>query len=128
MDTSKFLAKVLGGYLIIVSNAMNVNMPQFITNVNNLINNAGLMLVSGFFTLIIGLLMVMSHNVWQWNWRVIITIFGWLALLKGASLVIYPQFLDQLSLLFISNTNAAFIGAGIDLILGLVLSYFGFKR
>lgn len=128
MDTSKFLAKVLGGYLIIVSTAMIVNMPQFITNVNNLINNAGLMLVSGFFTLIIGLLMVMSHNVWQWNWRVIITIFGWLALLKGASLVIYPQFLDQLSLLFISNTNAAFIGAGIDLILGLVLSYFGFKR
>lgn len=128
MDVSKFLSKAIGIYLIIVSIAMLVNMHQFIVNVNNLVNNAPLMFVTGFFTLILGILMVLSHNIWQWNWRVIITIIAWISLLKGASIILYPQFIDKSTILFIQNINIAYIAAGFDFVLGVLLTYFGFKR
>lgn len=70
MDISKFLSKVIGIYLIVVAIAMFVNTHQFMIDVNSLINDAPLMFVTGFFTLILGLLMVVSHNVWQGNWRI----------------------------------------------------------
>src|SRR5437867_102293 len=109
MDVSKFLSKVIGVYLIIISIVMFVNMPQFITYVKSLINDTSLLFVTGFFTLILGLLMVVSHNIWQWNWRVIVTIFAWIVLLKGASIILYPQFIDKTTLLFTQNMNIAYI-------------------
>jgi hypothetical protein len=128
MDISKFLSKVIGLYLIIVCSAMLINMNLFIDNVNGLMNNPPLLFISGLFTLLLGLFLVVCHNIWQWNWRVIITIFAWIALLKGISLVMYPQFMDALTLLFVKNTTVAYIAAGVDLALGVLLCYFGFKR
>jgi hypothetical protein len=128
MDSSKFLSKVIGIYLIIISIAMLINMPQFITQVNILIHDSGNMFVTGFFTLILGILMVVSHNLWRWDWRLVITIIAWLTFLKGASIIIYPQFIAKTTILFMQDMNIAFITAGLDLCLGILLTYFGFKR
>lgn len=65
MDISKFLGKGLGVYLLLVSTAFLVNMSQFADLVKHLINDPPLMFVTGFFTLIIGILLVVSHNIWQ---------------------------------------------------------------
>jgi len=127
MDKSKFLSKVIGIYLIFISISMFINIHQFSSLVSSMINNMPLMLALGCITLILGILMVVSHNVWQWNWRVIVTIVSWLILLKGASIVLYPQLIDKLSMAFVQNTNFAYIAAILDLILGLFLIYFGFK-
>ncbi|QLZ67670.1 hypothetical protein FOLKNPGA_00443 [Legionella sp. PC1000] len=128
MDKSKFLSKVLGIYLIIVSLAMFANLQQFTIYVQELLKDAPLMLVTGFWTLIIGLLMVVSHNVWQWNWRLLITLIGWIILLKGTSMIFYPHYVDRATLVFMQDTSMAYSAAGFELILGIILSYLGFKR
>lgn len=128
MNASKFLSRVIGIYMIIVSIAMLTEMNQFIRDVSQLINDPSLMFVTGFFTLILGILMVVSHNIWQWNWRVIITIIAWIILLKGASLIFIPQFMDKITILFVQNTNIIYAAAGFDFIFGVLLIYFGFKR
>lgn len=127
MDTSKFLARVIGIYMVIVSSGFLINLKELTDHVQNMINNPELMFITGFFTLIIGILLVVSHNIWQLNWRLIITIIAWLVLLKGASLVFYPRFLDALSEQFIRNPTVAYVSIVIDLIIGLVLIYFGFR-
>lgn len=128
MDNSRFLSKAVGIYLIFVSCAMFTNMQQFMTYISSLINNSSLMFVTGFFTLILGILMVLSHNIWQLNWRIILTIISWIVLLKGATIVICPEFIDQVTLLFLQNINFAYLTAGFDLIIGILLCYFGFKH
>ncbi|OGG61264.1 hypothetical protein A3C87_01555 [Candidatus Kaiserbacteria bacterium RIFCSPHIGHO2_02_FULL_49_34] len=47
-------------------------------------------LLAGYLTLIIGLPTVILHNVWTADWYVLITIFGWLSLLKGVVLLGSP--------------------------------------
>jgi hypothetical protein len=39
---------------------------------------------------IIGLLIVVSHNIWVKDYRVVITIFGWLSLVKGIAYMAFP--------------------------------------
>ncbi|CEG56156.1 hypothetical protein [Legionella fallonii] len=127
METSKFLSKVLGFYLFIIGSAMLLNMHQFTSHVVKLINDTQLMFVSGFFVLILGLLMVVSHNVWQWSWRLIITIIAWLILFKGVSIIYFPKYLDTVTIHFVRNMSISYTAASIDVILGLVLIYKGFK-
>ncbi|MCW8408590.1 hypothetical protein OQJ13_06335 [Legionella sp. PATHC035] len=128
MDTSKFLSKVLGIYLIVVSLAILINLHQFTLYVQELLKDGPLMLVLGFWTFTVGLLMVVAHNVWQWSWRLLITIIAWIILLKGANMIFYPHYVDRATLLFVQNNSIAYSAAGFDLIIGIILCYLGFKR
>lgn len=128
MNISKFLGKVTGIYFLIISISMLLHMDQFITHVNNLMGNASLMFVTGFFTLILGILLVVSHNIWEGSWRLIITIIGWVTLLKGVTIFLYPQFIDNITISFTQNTHIAYASAIIELLLSLLLLYFGFKH
>ena len=56
-----------------------------------LIGDRGFTLVSGYLALIIGLATVILHNVWVADWRVVITVFGWLSLLKGIVRIGFPE-------------------------------------
>ena len=48
-------------------------------------------LTYGFLSLFLGLTSVLLHNVWEPNWQVLITIFGWLALIKGIIVIAWPE-------------------------------------
>ena len=50
-----------------------------------------LIFLSGVITLPAGLAIVLTHNVWTADWRVVITIVGWLAVVTGAIRMIVPQ-------------------------------------
>jgi hypothetical protein len=128
MNVSKFLSKVIGMYFIIISIAMLSNMNQFINQMNGLIHDEPLIFTTGFFTLILGILLVVSHNIWQWNWRVIITIIAWITLIKGVSIILCPQMMSNITMFFVSHVVVIYIAAVIDFILGVLLCYYGFKR
>lgn len=59
------------------------------------------------------------------NWTVLITISGWLALVKGIVIIAFPQFAHRLSeSLFTGLGMRIFPLAGI--LMGLLFGYFGF--
>lgn len=128
MNTSKFLSKAIGIYFIIVSTALVFRRHEMVSFMNELINNAPIMFYIGFVTLILGILMVVSHNIWEWSWRTIITIIGWIVLIEGVSILFFPQCINEITSFFISHANSLYISAAIDLALGLFLVYRGFKR
>lgn len=128
MDVSKFLAKSLGLYLTIVSIIMLINASEFLNLLNALIHNELLLFVTGFFTLIIGVLIVSGHNIWRWEYSLAITIIGWLTLIKGIILIAYPNFITQKSLGALQPSSQFYIGVVVNLLIGLLLCYFGFKR
>jgi hypothetical protein len=87
MDISTFLAKVMGLYLVIMAFVVMINKKTLFKAVKEYTQNSALLLLGGAFALILGLLVVVSHNLWVADWRVIVTIFGWLTLIKGFTLV-----------------------------------------
>ncbi len=127
MERSIFLSKALGIYLLIVSLSMLINMPYFFIRVQLLMHDPNAMFITGFMTLILGILMVLSHNVWEWSWRVLVTIIAWLTLLKGMSVVACPTYLIDLTNSVSASKATIYSAAVIDLILALVLCYYGFN-
>lgn len=57
------------------------NRQAFLKFATDFIENTGLIIMSGFFALVMGLAIVNAHIVWVMDWPVIITIFGWAAVI-----------------------------------------------
>jgi hypothetical protein len=85
--------------------------------------SSGLRLITGFFTIILGMIIVNYHNIWVRDWRLFVTLVGWIAVIKGALYIVFPEKLFKLSNKMLVNEKA---GALVSLILGLLFAYFGF--
>jgi uncharacterized protein YjeT (DUF2065 family) len=76
------------------------------------------------FILLFGLTIVLLHNIWVWDWPVVITIYGWFVAIKGAVSLLYPQIGQKFQSLVNEKTfNLARFGAILWIILGVVLVY-----
>ncbi|GAA4884412.1 hypothetical protein GCM10023311_03520 [Flaviramulus aquimarinus] len=90
MDCSFFLAKFWGWYLIIFFFILSLN-PIRIKQIFNDLNDEKFLLTTSFIAIIVGLLNILFHNIWEPNWKFIITGIGWVSLFIGLSLFIFPK-------------------------------------
>ncbi len=81
--TTLFLAKVFGLYFTIFSLFALFRHDAFIARIESVVGDLGDRTILAIVTLIIGILLVVSHNVWLANWTVLITLFCWLIFIKG---------------------------------------------
>ena len=44
--------------------------------------------------IIIGVLIIENHNYWEKSWIVIITLIGWMAVIKGIILIAFPTIVN----------------------------------
>ena len=80
----------------------------------------------GLLDFVAGLGIVLIHNVWALNWRVLITLIGWLMLVRGAARILVTDTLMRLPKTVMRKKQFYPISGGVLVILGLVLCYFGY--
>ena len=90
MYSSIIIGKIIGAYLFIFSLAMLLNKQYYDKVVKEILQKPALLTFSGFFTLILGLTIIIFHNIWNQGWEMIITIIGWLFFIQGISRLIFP--------------------------------------
>ena len=73
-----------------------------------------------------GLLIVLSHNIWELSAAGIITFMGWASLIKGATFLVVPNFLFKLSKPILKCGTTVKVAMAIWLIMGGYLSYVGY--
>ncbi len=125
MDISVFLAKVLGPYLFVMAIVLYANMRKFKAMLNEG-NVPFFMFVSGAKSLLFGLLIVSCHNIWEADWKVVITILGWFLVIRGILRLFCPDHVYKVVQKVINSPSAFCIVALIVLIIGAYLSYFGY--
>lgn len=125
MTTSVLLARFFGLYLLIVGATLLIRREQLPRIIRDFFDNSALMLFSGILTLVFGLLIILFHNIWTWNWNLPITIIGYLALLQGIVRLWFP---DHMKRMLAKHMNTRFvINAGIILmLLGVYFAHHGF--
>lgn len=126
METSIILAKIIGPMFLVIGIGIFINLEHYRRLVTDFAASPLSIYMSGTIALLTGLLIVTFHNVWEWHWPVIITILGWLALIKGVVRIVAPRLVVSRSQHYGRNTNAAMITAIVVFILGIVLTYFGY--
>ncbi|MCK5014817.1 MAG: hypothetical protein KAS66_13470 [Candidatus Omnitrophica bacterium] len=126
MENSIFLAKIIGPYCIIIAIGILLNREMYVKIMEDFIENSALIYLGGALALIIGLLIVLTHNVWVAGWPVIITIFGWLGIIKGAWLFIFPGTITKFMEVYQKKSSLLVVHLVLILIIGLGLSVSGY--
>ena len=90
MDNSIFLAKFWGWYLIIFFLILSLN-PKRIKQIFNDLKDEKFLIIFSFMAIIVGLLNTLFHNIWEPNYKLIITIIGWASLFLGLALFMLPK-------------------------------------
>jgi len=122
-----FLARLFGLYCIIIAAAMLPQPEAFVTIVHAFVADAPLVLIAGVFTLFGGLALVLLHNRWSGGaLTVIVTLIGWLTLIKAVVLLALPS--TKLVALYggVSATHILISGS-LTLLLGIYLTVAGFR-
>ncbi|MDO9261031.1 MAG: hypothetical protein Q7U08_03735, partial [Flavobacteriaceae bacterium] len=78
MNTSIFLAEFWGWYLMIFCAILVVNTKR-IKQMFDYVKDEKLLFIVSFIAIIIGLINILLHNIWTADWRIILTLFGWVA-------------------------------------------------
>jgi len=92
MDTSVFLAQVFGLYLVIIGLTVVVRHKSLKQLVDDFIGHKAHVFIVGVLVTIIGLLVVLSHNIWGGEtWVTLITVLSWLTLAKGVYYLLTPE-------------------------------------
>jgi hypothetical protein len=105
MTATIFLGKLLGLYLVAISIGMLVDRRRTLATIDEMARSGAWMLFCGMVATGVGLAVVLAHNDWRGGvLSVIVTLFGWAALLKGLTLLLFPA----------ERIAAAYRGVGFD--------------
>lgn len=117
------LAAVLGWYLIIISLLVLFRLDHIKSLMADIMTQQALSFIVALITMIIGLVMVLSHNIWVIGWPVIVTLISWLVLISGLIRLFVPDLAIRSGKWFLYKPSRLQIAAGIFLIIGLYLVF-----
>lgn len=121
--------QVIGLYLIIMAIIMLARANYYRNVIRDLTADKTLILVSASLFLVLGLIVVVLHNLWDFKFNVIVTIVGWLIVIKAVLLLAFPEYMIQLSKKLYKG-NYYYFMAIFEAIIGLLLlvhSYYFFS-
>lgn len=125
MDTSFFLAKLIGFYFLIYGLLSLWGRKHTVSLAKEIGASKGLLAISGEISLLFGLVIVIDHTIWETSWRGLITLLGYLMILKGILRFAFPTYVKKC----ISKATAWMpLISLILIVLGAYLTYCGFSQ
>jgi hypothetical protein len=120
-----FLSRLIGLYSVLVSLSMLIHKQATVEMVTALVHDPPLVFFAGITAVAVGVAIVLGHNVWSGGAvPVIVTLIGWLTLIKGLLLLLLLP--DSASGFFLGALHYGrffYLYAGISLLLGIYLLY-----
>ena len=90
MEKTLILAAIIGPVYLVCGLSFLLYVKQWQKVYAEFEKNHFALLPNMFLALILGLIIITMYNVWAWDLYVIITITGWLALVKGVFYLLAP--------------------------------------
>ena len=126
MDNSIFIARIFGLCYLIVGTGIMFNRKAFQQLMDDFCKNVTSVFFGGLLALVVGLAIILTHNVWVANWTVIITIIGWLALIKGMGMIVFPNTVSKFMQVYQKNKGLLMVHSIGAFVFGVVLTFLGF--
>jgi len=93
MEISIFFARLWGAFFLIFGSLFIIT--KQLGRTIEMTNDKAFVISTGYTTLLMGLVTVILHNIWVWDWRVVITVLGWSTLIKGISKIGFPEHIHK---------------------------------
>jgi hypothetical protein len=127
MSSSRFIAGLIGPLMIAIAAAMLLNAGMFHAMVDQLAQNYAIIFLMGMLGLVGGLSILRFHNIWAADWRVLVTIFGWLAVIGGIGRMLLPDEAAAIGQSIIGDGGSIRYFAVLPLAIGAFLTFKGYQ-
>lgn len=123
METSIYIAQIVSVCYLVVGFGFLINANYFKKAMDEMATSHIAVYLGGIMGLVAGFVIVSIHNIWVKDWTVLITLIGWIALIKGVLLFLIPKQFMSLSQIIVKKMWFVPMFA---IVLGLIFGYFGF--
>ena len=126
MQTSVFLAQLIGPLFLVIGLGMLIDGESYRGMAQEFLASRALIYVAGLMAFVPGLAIVLLHNVWAFDWRLIITLLGWLGLIGGIFRLLFPRQVTAIGTAMLARRNFLMGGGVAALALGAILTVIGY--
>ena len=129
MPPAVLIARLIGPLFVAIGVGILLNAPFYVGS-----DRRGRRTARRWFTcrgslsLLAGLAMLNAYRAWTADWRVVVTILGWLMVIAGIVRIVLPQVVTMLATTIYSGPTALAIAGAIVLVLGGFLSVKGYRE
>ncbi len=116
-----FVLQIAGPGFVLMGLAMLLDSKRMKKLYVDVFDNDGLCFLFGLVLFVLGMAMVLKHNVWGNFNEVVVSIIGWGSIVKGVMFLLFPKFGKNLTKAVVQSIFPV-AGGGI-IILGLYFSY-----
>ena len=100
MTASRYIARLMGPVLLVMGIGMVVGLmtegDSYAALMKEFVGSRALIFLMGALTLAPGLAIVNAHNLWVPDWRVVVTVLGWLFIFRGILALVFPTLVQRL--------------------------------
>jgi hypothetical protein len=123
-----FLAKLIGLYCVLFGLAMAVQKEAMVEMVAALIRDGPVLLIVEVIGVTVGLAIVLGHNVWSGGaLPIVVTLLGWIILIRGVVLLFLSPAAKIRFFEMFHFAELFYLYVGITFVIGLFLTYAGFR-
>ena len=127
MQPAVFIARLVGPAFVAVGLGILLNGPFYTSLLAEATRSPTLIYFSGLISLIPGLAILNVHRTWTSDWRVIITILGWLLVIGGVIRIVLPATTAALAADLHSKPAVLLFVSAIVIVVGGFLTFFGYR-
>ncbi len=128
MSTSIFLARLMGPVMLLAGIGILINQKHYRAMATQFVKSLPLFYMISIIGMVAGTAVVLFHNLWVADWRVLITLLAWAHLLRGAFSLIAPEPAMDFGARSLRNPNTIMISALVACVIGAILVYFGYLQ
>jgi len=122
MELTFFFAKLWGAFFIVFG-SLSIITGQLGRTIE-MTEDKAFVISTGYTSFLMGLVTAILHNIWIWDWPVIITIIGWSTMIKGITKIGWPDTIHKQAQRFKKNQ---WVSAACLILLGIWLLWMGFQ-
>lgn len=125
---TRAFARVIGPFVAIVAVIAAFRMPEITTApfLDTFFQNPVIVWIAGAMLVLLGLIVIARHSIWSSAPAVVVSLLGWILLVRGIALLTVPQLYERLALAM-ANVTGLRIGAGMLALVGIWLALAGWR-
>lgn len=124
-ETTLYLAQLVGPIYLVLGLGLLVGGKYYAKVYDNLGKDVMAYLLAGMASMAIGLAMVLAHNLWGTLLEILVSLFGWAALVKGVLILLVPKSFTDLAKSLFSPAFLTF-GGLVAVVWGGYMSYMAY--
>jgi len=95
MDIPFLVEKTIGLYFFIIALSLLIRPLLWLKMIKRMIQEDSGQRTYFFFSLMVGIVVIFTHNIWDLTSAVLVTVFGWAMVVKSTIAFIYPELFNK---------------------------------